>query len=611
MSFRRGSPAPQAPLNVKKGSRCTCDGKVVRVLAIVSADEILVHNEAVDERFWVKVGDLSPLRTSKGSRRVTDTALLSPEEFEQARLWFDALRRLPSSGRAPWISRKAIADKFKTSVRTVDRRYARHLDNPVLGAQLNSRSGPAPGSRYLSPIAEAIIDKAYEDFYLRRERPKISQLHKEVVLKCTMAGIAEPPSYGSVLARVKSKDPLIAEKKRRGAVEGDAVQGVSLIGIKTERPLQIVQIDHALVDLIVVSPVSRLEIGRPWITLAIDVYTRCVIGWHVAFEVPDQTSVGLTIEQACFPKRAFLKELGIDIDYPVYGVMEQVHWDNGKSFQAKGIQRQCEARGIDTIVRPVRRPHWGQYIERYIGTFMGNVHMLPGTTFSNSNARGSYNSQKRAVMSLLELKKWIALEIVGKYANEPHKGIGNLSPMQKWGDSWKTSRGEVLLPKILSDRREFLLGFLPSKPRCVSRDGGISLFGLKYWDPAITPLINSGKRYDVHYRKDDLSCVWLRLGEQFIEVPLANRVAMHFSFRELKDAKKAEANATRSRRNETAWLEAIDEQRRLENEAAKTSRKARRSIEMRPPSSEGSLDKGAIDYTQSAPKVDLDQGRVK
>jgi hypothetical protein len=30
--------------------------------------------------------------------------------------------------------------------------------------------------------------------------------------------------------------------------------------------------------------------------------------------------------------------------------------------------------------RPVRAPHYGGHIERLIGTMMGKVHLLPGTT---------------------------------------------------------------------------------------------------------------------------------------------------------------------------------------------------------------------------------------
>jgi hypothetical protein len=43
-----------------------------------------------------------------------------------------------------------------------------------------------------------------------------------------------------------------------------------------QRPLDLVQIDHTKLDIIVVDDEQRLPIGRPWITLAIDVYSRMV-----------------------------------------------------------------------------------------------------------------------------------------------------------------------------------------------------------------------------------------------------------------------------------------------------------------------------------------------
>ena len=38
-------------------------------------------------------------------------------------------------------------------------------------------------------------------------------------------------------------------------------------------PLAVVQIDHTLLDIIVLDEEMRLPIGRPWLTLAIDVLT--------------------------------------------------------------------------------------------------------------------------------------------------------------------------------------------------------------------------------------------------------------------------------------------------------------------------------------------------
>ncbi|WP_281241897.1 hypothetical protein [Celeribacter baekdonensis] len=38
-----------------------------------------------------------------------------------------------------------------------------------------------------------------------------------------------------------------------------------------ERPLEVVQIDHTLADIILVDQVERKPLARPWVTLAIDV----------------------------------------------------------------------------------------------------------------------------------------------------------------------------------------------------------------------------------------------------------------------------------------------------------------------------------------------------
>jgi transposase InsO family protein len=49
-------------------------------------------------------------------------------------------------------------------------------------------------------------------------------------------------------------------------------------------PLERVQIDHTRIDVVVVNEGDRLPIGRPWLTLAIDVASRVVLGFSVSLE---------------------------------------------------------------------------------------------------------------------------------------------------------------------------------------------------------------------------------------------------------------------------------------------------------------------------------------
>jgi len=53
------------------------------------------------------------------------------------------------------------------------------------------------------------------------------------------------------------------------------------------------QIDHTPVDVIVVDSLTRKAISRPWLTLAIDVATRVVMGMSVTLESPSIHPFGL------------------------------------------------------------------------------------------------------------------------------------------------------------------------------------------------------------------------------------------------------------------------------------------------------------------------------
>lgn len=52
-----------------------------------------------------------------------------------------------------------------------------------------------------------------------------------------------------------------------------------------ESILEQVQIDHTVIDLIVVDERERQPIGRPYLTVAIDGCSRCILGMVVTLEV--------------------------------------------------------------------------------------------------------------------------------------------------------------------------------------------------------------------------------------------------------------------------------------------------------------------------------------
>jgi len=177
--------------------------------------------------------------------------------------------------------------------------------------------------------------------------------------------------------------------------------------------MDVVQIDHTAVDVIVVDERERLPIGRPWLSLAIDVATRVVPGFCVSLEPPSLISVALVLTHAVLPKDSWLADRELRVPWPVAGLPEVLHFDNGPEFHAESLSRAAQEYGIRLEYRPLGRPHYGGHIERLIGTTMGAVHLLPGATFSNVAEKGDYPSEKTAVLTLAELEKFIALQIAG------------------------------------------------------------------------------------------------------------------------------------------------------------------------------------------------------
>ena len=134
------------------------------------------------------------------------------------------------------------------------------------------------------------------------------------------------------------------------------------------RPLEIVQIDHTRVDVVVVDEETREPIGRPWITLAIDLFTRMVTGFHLTMAAPSRLSTGLALLHAVHDKTAWLREREIEAPWPVAGLPETLHSDNGSDFRSRAFVRACRDSGIKIIWRIPGEPHYGGHIERLIGT---------------------------------------------------------------------------------------------------------------------------------------------------------------------------------------------------------------------------------------------------
>lgn len=451
-----------------------------------------------------------------------------------------------------------------------------YREHPVTSSLLPRPAGTRQGSRRLPDETEAVIAEALREFYKTPQKPSINRLHKEVRRLCRSRGV-RAPSWHAVKARIMAMDPAELTKAREGSkVARDRFRPVPG-EYNAACAFDVVQIDHTLVDVIVVDRQYRRPLQRPWLTLAIDVASRMVAGFYLTLEAPSTVSVALAVQHLVQPKEAWLAGLGIDAEWPTSGFPDAIHVDNAKEFRSRALRRGAEEYGIDLIHRPVATPHYGGHIERLIGTVMGAVHLLPGTTFSDIDERGGYDSAAHATMTMDELERWMALEIT-RYHADRHGTLG-IPPLAAWHEAAARRARPVRHPHDLVN---FMIDFLPSDDRLVRRDG-IHLFGIRYWDDVLSIWAGRLDRpLRVCYDPRDLSRV-------FVCAPDGTRWPIRFA-----DLRRPPITLGEHRRARTALrerglalvdeqliFETVEAQRALVDEATRRTKAARQLAEKR------------------------------
>lgn len=397
-------------------------------------------------------------------------------------------------------------------------------------------------------------------------------------MECLKSGL-NAPSYKAVRARIQSLDPEELTRHRFGAKAArDRFRPVQGEGLRPVRPLDLFQIDHTPVDVIAVDEIDRLPIGRPWLTVVIDVATRMIAGLHLSFEHPSSTSVALAISHAVLPKETYLRALGVDAEWPVSGLPTIVHLDNAEEFHARALQRGCQEYGIRLEYRPPLRPNFGGHIERLIGTMMNAMHSVPGTTFSSVKERREYNSQGKAIMTVRELEIWLALQITGAYHLAVHRGL-RARPIDAWKKGVNSERARHPM-----DPERFYIDFLPFEHRLIRRDG-IQLFRIHYWDNMLSPVAGrSDRTYLVRYDPRDLSRVFVKgvAGDGYVRVPYRELARPPITLMEQRAAMKELAKETRLSLTEEKLFKTIEGQRMLVESARHKTLSARRKAQKIP-----------------------------
>lgn len=415
---------------LKPGCRVVYHGMLGVLEEFVRHDSALVRLEEGGGIVEVPRAALIALAAPDKTLGKTELNRIDPVAWKQAEARAQAVREVMEclEGRTQLARRKAR--ELHLSERQFWRMLADYQRHRMVSAMITKVGGRRVGTTILDAEVEHIIAKRYESDYLQRERPTIKALFERIAADCRQVG-RKPPTQATVRRRVARLAGRVALLKREGSKHAKYHYDPMPGHVEVSRRLERVEIDHTPLDMFALSDdVLCAYVGRPWLTVAIDVYTRCVLGIHIGFEPPSALSVALCLTHAVLPKSP-AEEVGVPLDWIMHGLPREIVVDNGKDFQSEAFRRGCDEYGIQLSYRPVGSPHYGGTIERLIGTMVGQCHLLPGTTKNSIKAKGDYNPQTHATMTLSQVRRWFVEQLLGRYHTREHRML-RVPPLVAW-----------------------------------------------------------------------------------------------------------------------------------------------------------------------------------
>ena len=342
-------------------------------------------------------------------------------------------------------------------------------------------------TRLMSPAVLKILDATVNGVWLHQSRPRKTVVHVAMERKVAAHNRRDPgeplrmPSVRQMnryMCETVSKEDEI--RYRFGEEEAQRLFGSVGNGPVTSAILERVEVDHVRADVEVLDDTGTIKLGRPWVTTALDHYSRLPIGVHVHFDGPCLTAVMQALRDVMRPK-AYLAELlpGTRIDYPVHGRPDAFFFDRGSDFDSEHVREVSARFGITVEYEPVKCPHWKGAIERWHRTMHQNVeHPLPGATPSRFSRGSGRDPEGRAYVTVSEYRARLWRWIATVYAKEVHRGIRAI-PMSRW----KASAAECV-PSALPSEDELRTLLNRIELRKASREG-IRWQGLRWRGPAL------------------------------------------------------------------------------------------------------------------------------
>jgi putative transposase len=272
-----------------------------------------------------------------------------------------------------------------------------------------------------------------------------------------------------------------------------------------DRPFEICHIDHTELDVESPSSQTGRSLGRPWLTLLTDAYSRRILAIYLTFDPPSYRSCMMVLRQ-CVRLHGRLPQI--------------VVVDGGAEFKSAYFDTLLARYECTKKTRPPAKARFGSICERLFGTTNTQlIHNLRGNTQITRNVRQvtkSVNPKGMATWPLGNLYDRLCEYAYQVYDTISHPALGE-TPRNTFieGIARTGNRPHRYIP--YDD--DFLMWTLPTTPKGTAKmlaGRGVKIHHIFYWSDAFRDPEIENTQVSVRYDPFEVGVAYAFVGKRWV-----------------------------------------------------------------------------------------------
>lgn len=418
---------------------------------------VLVRNEV-----------LAGIRTETKNNDVYELLLTKNElDLELANKRYERIK--------PFISgeTKQLPTSYEYKLINKYNKFEREYGSGYLGL-LGSHSDKGNRNLKLPCETHALMQKIVADEYLNNTQRSKKSVFGTLLNQCTKLKLI-PPSDKTFYSYIKSLDThtvTLSRKGRRAAYQVGVFHWSLNLTTPAhgDRPFEVTHIDHTELDIELVDSKTGKNLGRPWLSLMVDAYSRNILAFYITFESPSYRSC-MVLMRECVRRHSRLPQ--------------SIVVDGGADMRSIYFETFLACYCVTKKTRPSAQARFGSVLERLFGTTNTQfIHSLKGNTQITKNVRQVTKSVNPANLAI-----WTLPKIIGAlgnyfftvYATQLHPTLGD-SPKNFFASGLYIHGHRPL--RVIPYNEGFILNSLPTTKKGTAKiavSKGIKINNMYYW----------------------------------------------------------------------------------------------------------------------------------